>query len=408
MKKVLVNAYAVAPDWGSEPGMGWNWCSGLARECELFVITEGEFRNRIEEALRNHPCADHLHFYYLPVSERIRKMCWNQGDWRFYVHYRHWQKRALELARSICEKESIDVIHQLNMIGFREPGYLWKIPEIPYVLGPVNCKFEYPSAYWKDAPLKERLKIRAKDLISRLQIRFSYRIHRAVERACAVITANSDSQHLFKKYLGVDSLMINETGTDPVSFSRTIADSDTMNVLWVGRLNLYTKLPGLAIQALASARNPRLRLHFVGPGQDGPYRSLAERLGVSDQCIWHGPVPHREVLTLMRQMDLFFLTSIVEGTPHVVLEAISNGLPVLCFDTCGQGDVVDDHIGIKIPVTNPENSAEDFARALNELSLHPDRLHTLSESCRSRLEELSWEKRFRRVVQLYETILKES
>ena len=107
-------------------------------------------------------------------------------------------------------------------------------------------------------------------------------------------------------------------------------------------------------------------------------------------------------------MDLFFLTSIVEGTPHVVLEAISNGLPVLCFDTCGQGDVVDDHIGIKIPVTNPENSAEDFARALNELSLHPDRLHTLSESCRSRLEELSWEKRFRRVVQLYETILKES
>ena len=224
MKKVLVNAYAVAPDWGSEPGMGWNWCSGLARECELFVITEGEFRNRIEEALRNHPCADHLHFYYLPVSERIRKMCWNQGDWRFYVHYRHWQKRALELARSICEKESIDVIHQLNMIGFREPGYLWKIPEIPYVLGPVNCKFEYPSAYWKDAPLKERLKIRAKDLISRLQIRFSYRIHRAVERACAVITANSDSRHLFKKYLGVDSLMINETGTDPVSFSRTIAD----------------------------------------------------------------------------------------------------------------------------------------------------------------------------------------
>lgn len=28
---------------------------------------------------------------YSPVSEEIRKMCWNQGDWRFYKYYRQWQ-----------------------------------------------------------------------------------------------------------------------------------------------------------------------------------------------------------------------------------------------------------------------------------------------------------------------------
>ena len=26
--------------------------------------------------------------YYNPVSKEIRKMCWNQGDWRFYKYYR--------------------------------------------------------------------------------------------------------------------------------------------------------------------------------------------------------------------------------------------------------------------------------------------------------------------------------
>ena len=30
--------------------------------------------------------------------------------------------------------------------------------------------------------------------------------------------------------------------------------------------------------------------------------------------------------------------------PHVVLEAIANNLPVVCFDTCGQGDAVNDKV----------------------------------------------------------------
>ena len=31
MLNVLVNAYAVSPAWGSEPGMGWNWVVNLAQ-----------------------------------------------------------------------------------------------------------------------------------------------------------------------------------------------------------------------------------------------------------------------------------------------------------------------------------------------------------------------------------------
>ena len=60
---VLINAYAVSPAWGSEPGMGWNWVSNLARYCNLYVITEGEWRKEIEEALRTHPHKENLHFF---------------------------------------------------------------------------------------------------------------------------------------------------------------------------------------------------------------------------------------------------------------------------------------------------------------------------------------------------------
>lgn len=80
--KILINAYACSPNMGSEPGMAWNWVSNLAKFCELYIITEGEFREKIEEVVPTLEWGKNMHFYYNPVSEDIRKMCWTRvtGD----------------------------------------------------------------------------------------------------------------------------------------------------------------------------------------------------------------------------------------------------------------------------------------------------------------------------------------
>lgn len=49
----------------------------------------------------------------------------------------------------------------------------------------------------------------------------------------------------------------------------------------------------------------------------------------------------------------------------VVLEAIANHLPVLCFDTCGQGDAVNECVGRKVPLSNPNQSVKDFAKEID-------------------------------------------
>lgn len=405
MRKILISAYAVSPDRGSEPGLGWNWCVRLAKSCELFIITEGEFRDRIEAALPALPQGKNLHFFYNPVADRVRKMCWNQGDWRFYLHYRVWQKKTLEIARRICREHSIDLVHHFNMIGFREPGYLWKMTGLPYVHGPINCKFEYPLSYWNRASRGERLRIRLKDIISRIQMKCSGRFHRAIRRADAVITASSDSQNLLKRYLGVDSYRINETGCDDALSSHSFVEKEGLDVLWVGRLSLYSKLPELALQVVSRAANPRIRIHFVGPGDASGLQAQARSLGIEDSCQWYGAILHRQVLDMMRRMDVFLLTSVIEGTPHVVLEAIANGLPVVCFDTCGQGDIVDENTGIKIPLTDPEDSARRFAEILNGLEAHPETLRRLSDGCAGRLHDLSWDTLIGKVTGLYTELL---
>lgn len=189
MINVLVNAYAVNPYWGSEQGMGWNWVVNIARYCNVYVITEGEFRDNIEEAMMSLSQKDHLHFYYNPLPTKVRKMCWNQGDWRFYWYYRNWQKQTLKIAKQIIKNNRIDILHQLNMIGFREPGYLWKIKEVPFVWGPIGGMELMPMEYLLGVPMKQRLFNYLKNIINQYQYLYSSRVHAAIQKADILISA---------------------------------------------------------------------------------------------------------------------------------------------------------------------------------------------------------------------------
>lgn len=404
MITVLINAYACGPNRGSEPGMAWNWCCHLAKHCELHIITEGEFRDDIERVLPTMEYGHNMHFHYIPVREKIRRMCWNQGDWRFYYYYAKWQKLALSEALRIISSIHIDVMHQLNMIGFREPGCLWKIKGVPYIWGPTNAKEGFPIAYLNGAPLKKKCFIFVKNSITKLQLAGSKKVHGAASHANFVIAASSDSASAIKKYLPAKNVVtINESGCElpTESILRSLQDEE-FNVLWVGRF-IFTKQLSIALQTIANLSSKRVRLHIVGgtTEEEAPFKQYAQKLGIASQCVWHQKIPHSDVQALMRKCNLFFFTSVAEGTPHVVLESIANGLPVLCFDTCGHGDCVDSTVGIKNPLTNPKQSVKEFAEKIDYLYHHREELQRMSEGCRAKQQELSWENKALQMIAIY-------
>ena len=408
MLRILINAYACSPGMGSEPGMAWNWVSNLANFCELYIITEGEFREKIEEVMPTLEQGKNMHFFYNPVPDETRKMCWNQGDWRFYKYYRKWQWKTYIMAKEICSSEHIDVLHQLNMIGFREPGYLWKLSKengVPFVWGPVDAKDKFPLSYLDGASIKTKLFMRLKNFLTSIQLRYSARVFKAARQASVVFSASSNSQRSFKKYMGIDSPLLNETGCyvqkHPVIDK---SEKEDFDVLWVGKMDFRKQL-ALALQTIAAIGNNKFKLHIVGGGDSAFYQQMAQGLGIANQCVWHGAVSHDEVQKLMQASDIFFFTSVAEGTPHVVLEAIGNNLPVVCFDTCGHGDVVNEKVGRKIPLTNPEQSAVDFAKILNELEGNRDELKRMSENCKQRQKQLSWEEKAKTMVKWYEKVV---
>ena len=405
--KVLVNAYACSPNMGSEPGMAWNWCVNLANYCELFIITEGEFRDNIESVLPNLPQGANMHFYYNPVSDRIRQMCWNQGDWRFYYYYRQWQKKTLIIAQDICQHNHIDIIHQLNMIGFREPGLLWKIEGPKFVFGPIGGLMNIPVLYLLKNSKKETLKVILKKAISSFQIRFSTNVRSAINKADILLGATKEEVETIEKVYGKKILLMPETGTSSELVAKGNIDvfQNSFNILWVGRF-IPTKQLGLALEVMNRLRNYKnVRLHIVGDGSDADYyKKKASSLGISGNCVWHGYKDNATVQFMMQNADLFLFTSIAEASSTVVLESISNNLPVVCFDACGMSSIVTEDIGFKIPITHYKKSVVDFANIIEYILLHREELANKSSNCISRAEQLSWKNKAELLFNLYQQL----
>ena len=248
--------------------------------------------------------------------------------------------------------------------------------------------------------------MRLKNFLTVWQLKHSKRVRQAASQASVIFSASSNSKVSFNKYMAIDSPLLNETGCY-VQEHPLIDKSqkETFDVLWVGKLDFRKQL-GIALQSVAIADNENIRLHIVGGGDAEPYKQLANTLGITDKCIWHGAVSHDEVQSIMQNSDVFFFTSVAEGTPHVVLEAIGNNLPVVCFDTCGQGDAVNENVGRKIELSTPMQSVHEFARVLKELERNRDLLKQMSENCKQRQLELSWEEKAKTMVGWYEKIVK--
>ena len=66
--------------------------------------------------------------------------------------------------------------------------------------------------------------------------------------------------------------------------------------------------------------------------------------------------------------------------------------------------VIDERVGRKVPLSSPSQSARDFAKLLNELEKDRSLLRLLSENCKERQMELSWEEKAKVMVVWYKMV----
>ncbi len=149
--------------------------------------------------------------------------------------------------------------------------------------------------------------------------------------------------------------------------------ADPVRLLSVGRLQ---PKKGFDVLLDALARLPGhvvLTLVGYGPGEV-PLRQQAAALGVAGRIRWTGQLDQPAVRALYRESDLFVLAPRVapdgdrDGLPNVVVEALSQGLPVVATRVAALGEIVED--GVNGRLVPPEDPAA-LAKAVGALVRDP-------------------------------------
>ena len=128
--------------------------------------------------------------------------------------------------------------------------------------------------------------------------------------------------------------------------------------------------------------HPTLRLIVIGDGpRAGELRAEVDRLGIASQVTFMGT--RSDVPALLPGLDLTCLSSVNEGAPMSVLEAMAAGVPVVTTDTGALRDMVSDgEDGFVVPIGDVERLAD----RIGQLVADPTKRTRFGAAARARAE----------------------
>ena len=148
--------------------------------------------------------------------------------------------------------------------------------------------------------------------------------------------------------------------------------TDTKFILFAGRLHPQ-KDPLLLIEAIAQLNLPQVHLLMAGAGElESQVKARIEKLNLSKQVTMLGSVPQEKLASLHQVSDVFVLSSVYEGLPFAVLEALSSGTPVVTTNSGETPDFLTSDSGIVCD----ERTPEAIAAALQHILLTPQQYPT--------------------------------
>lgn len=160
--------------------------------------------------------------------------------------------------------------------------------------------------------------------------------------------------------------------------------------------------------SIVCRRMPRVRFLVAGGfggAQDAPYvqwlTELTRHLGVSENVKFAGV--SKEVPSLLKASDVFYLPSRSEGLSNALLEAMACAVPCVVTDVGGNPELVTDELsGYLVPVDDAEAAAARIQMLLEDRPL----AGRMGRAARRTVEEsFSVETMVTRLIELYEGLL---
>lgn len=400
---VLLSAYACCPDRGSEPRYGWNYLLLHAKNFRrVILVTSATDSRRVAEVLDDLKIRNvSLEVVRMPL--RLDKLH-NIPVGGIHLHYWLWLRAAVKRIRHI--KEKIDFAHHITYGSLQFGSPLYEL-QCPFIFGPVGGGQVTNKVFY---PLmgKARHMESVRNLVSTLFYRFNPHFKETMAKAALIYCANRETWtatlgHLHadrwnKAQLLLDTVLDDRfLSTPPRPRKRT---GQGISALWVGRL-----IPRKGIELLLNTalllKDEAFTLTMVG---DGPMREKTLQFirehGLEDTIQFVGQKGQEQLLQYYRQSDVLLFLSYRDSTGLQIMEAFSQGLPVIALDQFGASLLINDQTGIKIAVTGTlEELQQNVANAIRDLTRDPERVARMGENAIRYAREFTWETRKQKLLQ---------
>ncbi|OWY20100.1 hypothetical protein C7N43_24330 [Sphingobacteriales bacterium UPWRP_1] len=370
MKTILITAYALNPFKGSEDGMGWNFVRQAAKHHRVIAVTRKNNRIHIEKYLQQHPeiaqQANLITFYYFDWPAFLLQ--WKKGPLLSMIYFYAWQ---LTLALWLLKKRfAVDVVHNLNFHNNWTPTFLWLLGK-PLVWGPVGHHPKIPAnfllpVYGKVAYLKDRSLWGMKNVFWKTDPF----LHLSARKSGQILCMHPEAAQKLHLHSGQYSILPSVATEAPGNANTGIQAKKKFCIISAGR---FVPLKGFDITIRAFARfyrnlqpeeQQQVSLMLVGSGPCLPLLQqiiAQEQIGNAVQITeW---LPRAALQELYKQASAFLFPS-HEGAGMVVAEAMSYGLPVLCWNNCGPGRFLHPQSGLKVNYGTYEEGIKQFSENL--------------------------------------------
>jgi glycosyltransferase involved in cell wall biosynthesis len=398
--KILTVGYACNPYGGSEPGVGWTAICRIARNHDVWVITDIHNKPGWDKGAANGVIPPNIKVRFL----RDHSAC---SPNRFIAHIQSWlnysafNRKVLEVALDWHREIGFDLCHQVTIAAWRMPSPLWKLP-IPFVWGPIGGAGHIPKAFRGMLSRSARLFELARDIQTALSSR-SRAFRDCIRETSVVFAANEETERFLEPFRSEKPLIrlpIASLSVEKVEkFRRLTSQPKQPNPAHApcGRLQLFAggnmegrKGLSLALKALAKVRDRDIDFHYT-IGGDGPeipaMKFLAVQLELENHVTFHSGFSGEDYLRQLHNTDVYFLPSFRESTPVTLLEAYLAGCYPVVANTSAQGEIVRMAGGKAVQVDTMNELICGLAEAIIWCAVHRAELPSLAAEATSRIAD---------------------
>ena len=222
--------------------------------------------------------------------------------------------------------------------------------------------------------------------------------------ATSVVVIGPVARHFVIEGLGVPAgrVQIVINGVPEATEPRRNADAGgPQRVLFLGNLSERKGVTSL-LQALARPGFDRTRLQVIiaGGGDVAGYQAKASTLGIQDFVKFTGWCDQDKAARLLAASDVLVLPSVDEVLPLVILEALANGVAVICTPVGEIPSLLTDEVDALFVTPG---DVDDIAAGLQKVLHEPELLETLGHNGRALYErQFSLSQFFASVARIHE------